>query len=109
MLLLFGSIVSDNAFKSGCKTSKSLNFAGNDELGGPAVGGGGEGIQRADFEHALAGVGLVDELDGVGGGLLHLHDGLGLSFGGKDAGSLFGFGKDGYLLALQALAYKTNN
>ena len=41
-----------------------------------------------DLQYAVSGVGLVEELDGIGGGLLHLHNGLGLGFGLQDLACL---------------------
>ena len=50
----------------GGQSGQALDLAGDNDLGGFAVGGGLEGLQGLDLDHAIAGGGLVDELDGVG-------------------------------------------
>ena len=84
----------EDGLGGGGQPSQPLDLAGNDDLGSLAVGGGGEGLQGFDLDDAVAGVGLVDELDGVGGGLLYLHNGLGLGLSLQDLGLLGALGLD---------------
>ena len=41
------------------KAGEALDLGGDDDLGGLAVGGGGEGLQGADLNNGVGGVGVV--------------------------------------------------
>ena len=45
-----------------CKTGDALDLGGDDDLGGLAVGGGGESLQRAQTQHRIGGGGVVPSI-----------------------------------------------
>ena len=87
---------------AGHHAAQILQFRGDDDLGGLAVGHLGQCLQTADGQHLVGGHGLVQQTDGVGVGLLHGQNGLGLALGLQDALLLDGVGAEdgGFLFAL---------
>lgn len=64
-----------------CQTGKALNFRRNDDLGGLTVGSLGERLQRFQLNHCVTGVGVIEQANGVCGGLLHRLNSRSLTLG----------------------------
>ena len=94
--------VGQQLLDAGHHAAQILQFRGDDDLGGLAVGHLGQCLQTADGQNLVGGHGLVQQTDGVGIGLLHGQDGLCLALGLQDALLLDGIGaEDGsFLFAL---------
>ena len=73
-----GSSVSNTVFAAAARPARPWISLGTMILVALPLAAAVNASRALIFTHAVAGVGLVDELNGVSGGLLHLHDGLGL-------------------------------
>ena len=98
--ILFLSLCAlDDAFR---QAGDALDLAGDDDLRGAAVGGGGEGLHGLDLQDGVRGGGLIDAADTFGRGRLDLQDGFGFTFGLENLLLLLRVGAEngGFLFAL---------
>ena len=93
-LLVSRGILFHNALQAGSQPSQPLDFAGNDDLGGFAIGGRLEGFQTLELDHLFVGCSFVEQLQGVCLCLLHLQDRLRLSFCFQELCFLSSFGTE---------------
>mgnify|MGYP000078496803 CR=1 FL=1 len=83
--LLRGVVGGGHLLDGGDQTRQILHVAGDDELGGTAVGNLGQRFQTLQSQHLVVGGGFVQQAQRVGQSLLHLQNGLRFTLGLTDA------------------------